>query len=121
MTGRPVQQPGGAMAAHIVKSARTVIGAPHYHNHFVEQIERVVIAGPRNIAQVTHELPGRAKHALALGVEEFRVVVDPRGKTQLVFAHRFGGRTVVHGKLFELGKEGSSSFLKKRTKKPVNI
>src|SRR5689334_8297268 len=81
---RAVEQAGGAVAAHVMKSAHLSVVAADGEEHLADEVEALVVAGVRNLGDVTDDLPGRAEDPLALEREEFRVGVRPGGKAEVV-------------------------------------
>src|ERR1700733_7171546 len=67
VTGGAVEQPRGAMAADVEKSLDAVVAAAHRDNGFSEEIQRVVVAGSRNVAKMTDDLPRRGEDPLLFG------------------------------------------------------
>src|SRR5689334_1644982 len=74
---RAIEQARGAMAAHIVKAADRAAVAAQRYDGLAEKVEAVVVAEGGDIVLVADELPARAENGLLLGLEEFRILVDP--------------------------------------------
>ncbi len=72
------------MAADVEECLDAVILAAHRDQGLAEKIQRVVVAGIRNVVEVADYLPGRRKYPLLLGVEKIRVAVDPARQTEAV-------------------------------------
>src|SRR5580693_3783338 len=88
MTGTAVQQPRGAMTAHVEKCLYAPVLTAHCDQGFTQKIKRVVVAGVGDVIEVTNHLPGGGKYALLLGFQEIRVPIDPARKAE---AFQIGG------------------------------
>src|SRR5450631_1888689 len=64
MSRAAVEEPRGAMTADIEKCFDAGITATQRDNGLSEEIQRVVIAGIRDVVEVTYDLPRRGEHLL---------------------------------------------------------
>ena len=98
VAGRAVDQPRGAMPAHIVERAHDAVVAADDDDRLVEEIEGVIVARIGNIVQMTHDLPPRPEHALGLVREEFLVVIEPARQADEFIRVRIGGGELLVGR-----------------------
>jgi hypothetical protein len=81
---RSVEQARRTVAADIVEAAHIAVGAAHDEQRLAEKVERVEVAGVRDVAHVTHDLPRGAQHELGFEREELRIAVGPGGQAVVV-------------------------------------
>src|SRR5579864_5001742 len=78
IAARTVGQARAAMATDIVKAAHHAVGAAQRQEFFSQDIERVIVAGPRDIVDVADQMPGLRKQLEPLRLEEFGVAIKAR-------------------------------------------
>jgi len=82
--GVAVDQPRTAVAAHVRESADFLV-IPADDDHTLAQIfQHLPVAGFRDVAFMADDLRRSAKESLLLGLEEFRVVIEPSGQAHVV-------------------------------------
>jgi hypothetical protein len=72
-----VQQPRGPMPTHVVERVDPAFGATDDDDRPGQEIEQPVIAGLRDVVDVTNDLPGRQQNALHFQPIKALVAVDP--------------------------------------------
>jgi hypothetical protein len=81
--------------ADVVESADSAVVATQDEDGFPEKFEGVIVAGLRDVVDVTDDLPGRPEHALRFVCEELLVAIEPRGQAdELVRIVAFGSEEV---------------------------
>ncbi len=81
------------MAADVEESLDAVVAAAHRDNRLAEEIQRVVIAGSGNVAQVTDDLPRSGEDLPFFSEQKIGVPIYPSGQTEVFFQ---GAAPCVH-------------------------
>src|SRR5258707_15131176 len=76
------------MPADIEEGLHAEITAAHRDDGLSEKIQRVIVAGIRDVVEVAYDLPRRGEHLLLFSAQEIRVPVYPSGQTEVLFQCR---------------------------------
>ena len=83
-----VEQPRCAVPAYIEERPDAAVRTAHRHQRFIQEVQRVIVPGVRDVAQMADDLPRRRKDAFFLGFQEIGVTVYPAREAETVEARR---------------------------------
>ena len=90
--------------ADIAEGARYSVAAANDDDALADELERVEIAGLRNVVQMADHLPGRGEDAFPLGGKKAGVGIDPSWQAEIII--RIGEGDVGHRRLQVNGPAG---------------